>query len=408
MGAPLEGRLSHAVVPSFDSPQSNREARPLQQPDLAELEGRGLENGNLLGSDHHRHCAVVADSNHSSSSERVVPSWEGDHRPRKRFNGLLPLDTLDIMREAARLLRRHSDLLTTLTAVLICPISIIVLTHVLVTHKIIDWLAVRVEMSMLEGSPATEFHTPQMKFIYQKLAEFWVTSVVSFPLAVTMDSLAKASVVYTVASTYAGLKVSFGDILHRVVPRVWFRLAMTYIFCCLLFVALGVVVILGMQLLNGVFVALNVSSVIAFALVCTIGLLCGGIFLFGRMLLNVATSACVLEDLVGFKALVRTFFLIQGRMQVGIWSYIVPASCTAFLALLFAYRVTDSNEYTEYNSSASWEGPLLVLMHSFVYLFDHIMSTVFYFTCPTFSSIDNIDSHPEFSAELAVVSLESD
>ncbi|KAL3699274.1 hypothetical protein R1sor_017296 [Riccia sorocarpa] len=328
---PVELARTHekAKEPIIHRHAVGHEARPLKE-DCLEPEGRGSETENLLGSEHHRHHAVhAADSNHSSSSQ-WVGLREGDHntdRPRKRFSGLLPLDTLDVMRESARLLRRHSDLLTTLTAVLICPISIIILTHVLVTHKLIDWLALRIEISVLGGSPAIEFHTPHMKFIYQKLSDFCVTSVVSFPLTVSMDCLAKASVVYTVASTYAGLKVTFGDILHRVVPRVWIRLAVTYTFCCVLFLAWGVVVILGIGFLNGVFVALDVPSVIAFVLLCSIGALCGGIFLFGRILLDVATVACALEDLTGWKALVRTFFLIQGRMQVAAWSLY----CTSWL-----------------------------------------------------------------------------
>lgn len=405
MNLSMEGRLSHTLAPVFDPPLTNGEARLLQadvygSSPLSESEARGLESANLLPTDHHRHCAGV-DSTHSSTSDRVQPREE-NHRGRKRFNGLLPLDTLDVMREAARLLRRHSDLLTTLTAVLICPISIIVLTHVLVTHKIIDWLAIRLEAFVLEGSVAVEFHTPYMKFIYQKLSEFLVTSAVNIPLAVTVNCLAKAGVVYTVASTYAGLKVSLGDILHRVVPRVWIRLIMTYVASCFIFVASGAAIALGMALLNGVFAALHVSSVIAFVLVGTLGLLSCGFFVFVQILLNIATVTCVLEDSFGFRALLRTLLLMQGRMQVAFWSYVVTASCGAFLSLLFEHRVTGTNDYTEYNSSAAWEGPLLVLMHSFVYLFDDIMSTVFYFTCPTCTSLDHFDRRPEFSAELAV------
>ncbi|KAL3683869.1 hypothetical protein R1sor_001891 [Riccia sorocarpa] len=128
------------------------------------------------------------------------------------------------------------------------PTAVLVLPH----FHYHPYTCIGIEISMLGGSPAIEFHTPHMKFIYQKLSNFWVTSMVSFPLTVSMDCLAKASVVYTVASTYAGLKVTFGDILHPVLPRVWVPLSVTYTFCCVLFLAWRVVVILGLGFLNGV------------------------------------------------------------------------------------------------------------------------------------------------------------
>ncbi|CAM6092441.1 unnamed protein product [Calypogeia fissa] len=310
-----------------------------------------------------------------------VRSW--DELNYRRFGGLPDdLDTLDIMREASRILRRQSDLFTSLAAALILPVSIIVLTHVVVTRPVINWTKAYLEVAVFEESVAAGIRTPYTKFMYLKIAEFLMNSVLDIPLAISLAALSKAGVVYTVAATYAGLKVSFMDVIYRVVPRVWLPLVITYLASLAIFAGAGVLALLFLGVANGVFAALHTSSAIMLLFFIVLGLTVCGVFVYLKIILNVANVICILEDKYGFAALARSFSILQGRVQVALGSYMVTFLCFGFVTLLFEYRVTDKNYYTEHNSSATWEGPLLILLHSFVYLFADIMITVLYYTCP--------------------------
>lgn len=354
-------------------------------------------NNNINHNHNHNHREddlllpdVESARNFTPPPSRPVPlvhgfrSWDEIH---KRFVGLPDdLDTLDIMREASRILRRQSDLFTSLAAAFILPVSIIILTHVVATRPIINWAQAQLEVAVFEESVVAGIRTPLKKFISPKIAGFLVSSVLDIPLAISLAALSKAGVVYTVASTYAGLKVSFVDVMHRVVPRVWLPLVITYFASCAIFVGVGVTALLFLGVANGLFAALHAPSALMLLVLSVLGLTVCGVFVYLKIVLNVANVICILEDKYGFAALARSFSILKARVQVALGSYLVTCLCVGFVTLLFEYRVTDKNYYTEHNSSVSWEGPLLILLHSFMYLFADIMSTVLYFTCPRSSS----------------------
>jgi hypothetical protein len=94
---------------------------------------------------------------------------------------------------------------------------------------------------------------------------------------------------------------------------------------------------------------------------------------------NLAGVIAVLEEFYVFQALLRSVKLIKGHIQVGLMLFLCSAIGLAFVEGLFEHRVKTLS-YGD-GSSRIWEGPLLVLMYSFVVLIDSMMSAVFYFTC---------------------------
>ncbi|GMH01761.1 hypothetical protein Nepgr_003600 [Nepenthes gracilis] len=71
--------------------------------------------------------------------------------------------------------------------------------------------------------------------------------------------------------------------------------------------------------------------------------------------------------------------LIKGQTHVGLLMYLGSTIWMAFVQGLFEHRVKTLS-YGD-GSSRIWEGPLLVIMYSFVVLIDCIMTAVFYFSC---------------------------
>lgn len=98
------------------------------------------------------------------------------------------------------------------------------------------------------------------------------------------------------------------------------------------------------------------------------------------VLCNLAGVVSVLEEGFGLiDVFYRSVVLIRGQMQTGLFIFLVSIVGLSFVEWLFEHRVKTLS-YGD-GSSRIWEGPLLVLMHSFVVLVDCMMSAVFYFTC---------------------------
>ncbi|CAN1152706.1 hypothetical protein LINPERHAP2_LOCUS18927 [Linum perenne] len=98
--------------------------------------------------------------------------------------------------------------------------------------------------------------------------------------------------------------------------------------------------------------------------------------------LYIAVVISVLEDVSGPQALLRSSALIRGQTQVGLLIYLGSTIGTAFVEGLFEHRVKTLS-YGD-GSSRLWEGPLLVVMYSFVVLVDMMMSAVFYYSCKSY------------------------
>ena len=115
---------------------------------------------------------------------------------------------------------------------------------------------------------------------------------------------------------------------------------------------------------------------------------------------NLGGVIAVLEEVAGFNALRRSVQLMRGQTHVGLLIFLGSTIGLAFVEGLFEHRVKTLS-YGD-GSSRLWEGPLLVLMYSFVMLIDSMMSAVFYFTCRS-SSLDFLDEEGASVEELEMM-----
>jgi len=107
---------------------------------------------------------------------------------------------------------------------------------------------------------------------------------------------------------------------------------------------------------------------------------------------NLASVISVLEDVSGPRAILRSVSLVKGQTQAGLLIFLGSTIGMAFVEGLFEHRVKTLS-YGD-GSSRIWEGPLLVIMYSFVVLVDSMMSAVFYFTCRSSSiEVSNMNGH---------------
>jgi hypothetical protein len=115
---------------------------------------------------------------------------------------------------------------------------------------------------------------------------------------------------------------------------------------------------------------------------------------------NLGGVIAVLEDVAGINAFCRSVVLMRGQTHVGLFIFLGSTIGLAFVEGLFEHRVKTLSYGN--GSSRLWEGPLLVLMYSFVMLIDAMMSAVFYLTCRS-SSLDFLDEEGGSDDELEMM-----
>ncbi|XP_068654822.1 uncharacterized protein [Aristolochia californica] len=310
------------------------------------------------------------------------------------------MNALEILRETIRVLRANATSFMTVAAVFICPVSAILLSNVLVNQSIVKRLVTRLLLvARSSGLPLSYL----VKQTCIRLSEMIISNIFCFPFFITFSLTSKAAIVYSVACTYAGKRVTASNFCSSV-AKIWKRVVSTYIWCCVvvigcmgLFLVLLIVVcnlfsIIGYPSEFIVYPALVVAIVFSVAFAHTI------------IICNLTIVISILEEVSGLQALFRSVFLIKGQTHVGL---VIFLGSTIFMALvegLFEHRVKTLS-YGD-GSSRIWEGPLLVIMYSFVVLVDYMMSAVFYFSCRS-SCMGTVEGECDEPAELNVVVSES-
>ncbi|KAG6712960.1 hypothetical protein I3842_05G126700 [Carya illinoinensis] len=285
------------------------------------------------------------------------------------------MNALDILRESVKILRYNLSGFMMITALLICPVAAVFLPNVLANHSIVKRLII--ELLLVAKSSGLPL-TPLVKQSCQHFAEMVVSSAMRFPLYITMSLLSKAAVVYLVDCSYSRKKFSVSK-FYMIIAKIWTRLVSTYAWVCILVVSCVTLFCVILVALCNAFAVIGLSpDMIVYAAVMA-GLVFSVIFANAIIICNTAIVISVLEDVSGHHAMLRSSVLIKGQTQVGLLIFLGSTIGMAFIEGLFEHRVKTLS-YGD-GSSRIWEGPLLVVMYSFVLLIDSMMSAVFYFSC---------------------------
>ncbi|CBI22307.3 unnamed protein product, partial [Vitis vinifera] len=271
----------------------------------------------------------------AGSLERVVHGLElepYDYSNGTGSAGSDPMNALQILRETVWILRYNSSGFMLIAALLICPVSALLLSNVLVDQSIVKRLSIR--LLLFDSS------------------KFYV-----------------------------------------IVVKIWRRLVSTYLWVCMLIVSCLTVFLVTLIAVCNVFLIIGFPGDLIVYAAIMVGLIFSVVFAKAIIICNIAIVICVLEEVSGPQALLRSGVLIKGQTQVGLLIFLGSTIGMAFVEGLFEHRVKTLS-YGD-GSSRVWEGPLLVVMYSFVVLIDSMMSAVFYFSCRS-SSREALDGeiHP--------------
>ncbi|XP_043723888.1 uncharacterized protein LOC122670915 [Telopea speciosissima] len=344
-------------------------------------------------------CGIELDCLNSGGSQESHPQNNVVESPDSSVIGSLAsghqshsMNALEILRETVRILRHNSAVFLAIAVFLICPVSALLLSNVLVDQSIVKRLNIRLLIvARSTGLPLKPF----IKQSCQRLSEMALSAIFCFPMYITFSLLSKAAVVYSVDCTYSRKKFDVTK-FFTIILKIWKRLVVTYIWACMAIVGCLALFLVLLVVVCNIFSIAGCSSDMIVYPAMMIGLVFSIVFANAIIICNLSIVISVLEDISGPEALLRSSILMQGQTQVGLLIFLGSTMGTTFVEGLFEHRVKTLS-YGD-GSSRIWEGPLLVVMHSFVVLIDSMMSAVFYFTCRS-SSMDSSEGESKVLVE---------
>ncbi|XP_055806190.1 uncharacterized protein LOC129874838 [Solanum dulcamara] len=303
------------------------------------------------------------------------PDFENSQLENRHFHSM---DALEILRETVRILRYNPIGFLSIAALLICPVSAVLLSNILVDQYVVKKLMIRLLLLVKSsGLPLKPF----IKQSCQKFSEMVISAVMCFPLYVSLLLLSKAAIVYSVDCTYSRKNFDSKK-FYIIVTKNWKRIVVTYMWVSMVITGCLTLFLVLLVAVSSAFSVIGFPPDLILYPAMIVGIIFSIILANAMIICNIAIVISVLEDDSGPEALLRSSSLIKGQTQIGLLIFLGSTIGMTFVEGLFEHRVKILSNGNE--SSRRWEGPLLVILYSFVMLIDCMMSSVFYFSCKSY------------------------
>ncbi|KAI3725654.1 hypothetical protein L1987_65445 [Smallanthus sonchifolius] len=233
-----------------------------------------------------------------------------------------------IYKESFKTIFSWKKIFTQITLAFILPTSFVFVAYFVVA-SIIDWKIDRDEDRIYNSNVENEH-------LYRKLSSewigYWVFNIIYLSFLLLFSLLSTTAVVFSIANMYSGSEVTFRIILN-VVPKVWKRLALTFLWTYFGFFIYNVV--------TGVvfFIWATTTTDTTFAIVVfyiLVALYCLG-FIYITALWQLASVVTVLESSYGLKAMMKGNALIKGKRWLS-WFVFFMLYCI-FVGILIMFFV---------------------------------------------------------------------
>ncbi|KAI6691864.1 hypothetical protein NL676_019574 [Syzygium grande] len=297
-----------------------------------------------------------------------------------------------IIKESTKIIFTWRKIFSQITLALVLPLSFIILAY----SQISDFLVEKIQHDQ-HALNHVKANSPKnnklANLVTSDIIELCLSTVVYYVLVLIFSVLSTSTVVYTIACVYTSRCISFGRVMS-VIPKVWKRLMITYLWSFLavsIYIVSIIVTILICYLLSD----LSHSPAIA----VTLGFVLLILFLFGfvyiSVILDLAGVISVLEDICGVQAMFKSKNLIKGKTGISIAINLLLA--IGSMASHTVFRISMASGY----GSGFLKSGVAVLCFLFLLqlsLFGLVAQTVIYFVCKSYHH-ENINKSALLLAE---------
>ncbi|KAI6691863.1 hypothetical protein NL676_019573 [Syzygium grande] len=280
-----------------------------------------------------------------------------------------------IIKESIKIIFTWRKIFSQITLALILPLSFIFLAHIEISGLLFGKIN-HDEHELDHAKADSPKYNKLSDHVTTDKIELWLFRVVYLVLYFIFSLLSTSAVVYTIACVYTSKSIAFGRVMS-VVPKVWKRLVITFLWSFLAVFAYNVVTFLVVYLL---FVLID-SAVIVTALFFILLILYISGLVYITVIWHLAGVISVLEDIYGIQAMFKSKNLIKGKLGVSI-------AIILLLTIGHAVIQTVFNIFVAYGSGSGFVrlgvAILCFLLLFKLILFGLVVQTVIYFVCKSY------------------------
>ncbi|KAM0044445.1 hypothetical protein Hdeb2414_s0010g00353351 [Helianthus debilis subsp. tardiflorus] len=226
-----------------------------------------------------------------------------------------------LYKESIKTIFSWKKIFAQITLTFILPLSFIFLAHIVIAD-ILDW--------HFMGYRSNEYGHYHYRRETSLWIRYWILKFVYLTFLFLFSLLSTAAVVYTIATVYTGSDVAFKKVL-KIVPRVWKRLALTFLWTYLGFFVYNVVA----GVAAGIYATTISDTTFGYVMFWVLFILyCIG-FIYITVIWQLASVVTVLESSYGLKAMMKGNQLIKGKKLLSWFVFFVLYCVFAGILILF-------------------------------------------------------------------------
>ncbi|KAL7230881.1 hypothetical protein ACSBR2_009212 [Camellia fascicularis] len=298
-----------------------------------------------------------------------------------------------IFKESSNIISSRRKIFTQIILSLILPLSFIFLAHIEISNLLFAKIA-HTEDALYHTQAGTPKYSKLSDLISSEWTSFWIFKITYFIFFLVLSLLSTSATVYTIACVYTAKEITFKKVMS-VVPKVWKRLMITFIWNFIIVFVYNIVALLVLVIFLLIVGHINT---IALPILFTLIILYLMGFVYISVVWHLASVVSVLEDVYGIQAMIKSKGLIKGKMKVSIAIFILLN--LFFIGIQVVYErfvvVEDSIWYR------IGFGSVCLNLLVFLILFGLVIQTVIYFVCKSYhhESIDKFSLADHLEAYL--------
>ncbi|XP_076909537.1 uncharacterized protein LOC143566836 [Bidens hawaiensis] len=205
------------------------------------------------------------------------------------------LDLFGILKESYKIIKSCRKIFWQIKLTLILPLTFIFLAHLEISNVLFEEID-HTESEKVSTRPGTKRYINLSNTLSSEWIKFCLFKFAYFTLLFILSLLSTAAVVYTVASIYTRRELTFKKVMS-VVPKVWLRLMITFLYMLSAFFVYNILFLLVVQFSLGVLPD-NVFVGFLFNVVLVIYVMG---FVYMTVIWQLASVVSVLESGLGLK-----------------------------------------------------------------------------------------------------------
>ncbi|KAJ6798392.1 uncharacterized protein M6B38_211725 [Iris pallida] len=294
------------------------------------------------------------------------------------------LSLVGIYRTSGKLLLSSRRLFSQILLSLVLPLSLLFLAHVHVSHLLFSRID-RSESALERAAPDSPAESRLLSRLSHQWAAFLLFKALYLVFLLVLSLLSTSAVVYTIASLFSAKPVDFRKVL-TVVPKVWRRLMLTFLWAFLLLFAYNAAALTAIVLV----LLLAGEGALGLALAAPLLLLHLAGLVWISVVWHLASVVSVLEDARGLAAMRKSRGLIRGKTWTAVAIFCKLNILFAAIELGFRQLVAKGGYAGRSAAARAGLGLLFLAALCAVVMFGLVVQTVVYFVCKSYhhESID--------------------